>query len=713
MPDRIKETIRDESQYLREARERFKESENGMSDIIDSALDDLAMVDGEKQWDADIEKFRKDKGMVVITENLLPSFLDQVDGDFRQNKPQVNVKAVDGKADPETARILEGMLRNIDYQSQAESIHDEAFLAALSSSFGGWRIGTQYDDPMSMYQEIIIEPIENHMSLRWDLDCKKFDTSDKRWAQILSSMSKKDFEDTYPDAEYVGYEKAKGTEFAGWYRADGSIDIAEYWRIVEKTVSIVQLSDGSVIKKDDLPKTMAKIKQFLQGQPLPKVIDERETQIPTVYSSIISGHEILDGPYEWPGRYIPIPIVFGKRMNLNGKMRLKSLIRDAKQSQRMHNYLISSMVQGVAMQSKAPYVGTVEQMKGKAKEWQSGLDGDVPYLTVNSDSNAPGFPQRQAPPQLSQGYAELLQFNAKTRMDIIGIHEAGLGMRSNEQSGIAIQARQHEGDTGTFVFLDNMRKALAFDYRIRVDLIPKIYDVPRMVRIIGFDGKEGFAQLYEKAIGPKGPYLKANPKVGKYDVVVATGPSYSTLREKTQDGMTKIIQAVPAVAPILLPSWIRSMDWQDADRIAQALTLQLPPAVQQILSSDPQKGEQQPDPRMIQMQQAMNQQIGQMQQGMQQLQQENEQLKSGIQKQMAEIEAKKELSKAEIEFKKEELKQKAAMHDSEMHQKMAGLMEELKAKYAMEITLFIEKLNAEKELKKSGDTETIKASVSV
>src|SRR5574343_742607 len=192
MTDKRKKVSVDETDYIQELRKLTKEADEGLSDVIDKALDDLAILDGEGQWDKYVASFRKKNGLVTITENLLPSFIDQVEGDFRQNNPQIDCGAVDDKADPETARILAGMIRTINYQSQAEMIYNEAFTQMLSSSFGAWSVHTQYEDEMSFNKEIITAPIENHLAVRWDLTCKKFDTSDKQWATISSVISKRE-----------------------------------------------------------------------------------------------------------------------------------------------------------------------------------------------------------------------------------------------------------------------------------------------------------------------------------------------------------------------------------------------------------------------------------------------------------------------------------------------------------------------------------------
>ena len=709
----------DDESFLMEAREQFKESEAGLDDIIKKAQTDLSMFNGEGklQWDEEVRQFRESQGMVCITENLLPSFVDQVEGDFRQKKPDISCVGVDGNSDPGTARIIAGMIRNIHYQSNANMIHNEVFLQMLTSSFGAWQVTAQYEDPMSFNQELRCQSIGNHLALRWDLNCKEYDMSDKAFVHVPFVMRLDDFKEKYGEESVMSFEQARGSDYEGWYIKDGIVRLSRYWKKEDVDVKIHELEDGSVVKDDDVTGLMAHFKRLVGKTP--KIKQTRTTQIPRITFSLICGNKILEQPEEWDGRYIPIVIAYGKRMLMDGKLNLKSLFRDAIESQKMHNYLVSSMVQSVAMQTKAPYVGTNEQFKGKRAEWEAGADGNVPFLTYNPDPMAGGPPRREMPPVASQGYAELLQFNAKTRMDIIGIHEAGLGMRSNEQSGVAIRARQQEGDVGTFSFMDNFKLALQFECRVLIDQIPRRYDTSRMQRILGVDNKDEIVHLYEvdqngqPVIDERTGKQRADLSVGKYDVVLSDGMNYTTQREQTRDSMMQVIQAMgpqnPAVM-LMLPTIIRNLDWENSDNLAKALESQLPQQLQQILSDKGDGQQGQMSPQMMQMQQAMQQQMQQMQQSaqemaqhadqtVQQLTQENQQLKSGLQVKMAEIEAKKELGQQDMALKREEYMLKLTLFEKELEHKDRIAQEELAAKLAADIKMSHEKIMADMQMR--------------
>lgn len=694
-----KVSVSDETAFMQEARDRFREAENGLEHVIDNAKIDLEMIDGEGQWEPKVLQFRENQGLSVVTENMFPSYINKVEGEFRQNLPQVDVVAVDNKADPATARILAGMIRNIQYQSQANMIHAEAFLMAVSSGFGAWRVHTDFQGPMSFNKEIVIRPIENHLAVRWDLTSKKFDTSDKKWTQIHGAMSKNAYKDKYPKADIVDFQQAKGTDYEGWFMSDGSVRICEYWYIKEQEKTILLLSNGEVIFKDDFDKAM-----FLSGGKL-SVVDERKTEIPQVYTSIISGAGILEGPFKWPGIYIPIPICFGRKMNIQGKIRLKSLVRDARQTQRMHNYLKSSMVQSVVMQGKAPYMGTTAQFAGKQEEWKAALQGDLPFVTYNHDPNNPTMPQRQSPAMSSQGHSELLALNNAAMMDIIGMHQADLGIKSNEKSGKAILARAQQGSTGSFVFVDNFRHTMEFEGRITLDLVPKTYDTKQMVRIIGIDGKEGFAQLYEEGRSPNGmPIIKANPNVGKYDCRIKTGISYLTQKEQERDAMIEVMRSLGPGSPVvglIVPEMIKTMDWSNSDNLYKAMIAMLPPNIQQIMTDSGEgsgKGGAE-KAQLMQLQQVFEQKVTEMQQVMAKLDEENKRLKTGMQIELEKIRANVMMDEADKQLEREKIIAENLRQQKELDFKRWALIEDKKADMAKEAVMQMEKMAHDRHMK--------------
>jgi hypothetical protein len=172
----------------------------------------------------------------------------------------------------------------------------------------------------------------------------------------------------------------------------------------------------------------------------------------------------------------------------------------------------------------------------------------------------------------------------------VGMYKSSLGQQSNETSGKAIRARQMEGDTATFHFIDNLSRSIEQLARVIIGMIPLIYTSDRIARIVGADGKHDSMR-----VNPAGPAVQMdragkvtaiNPTVGRYDVRVRTGPSYTTQREETAQQLSDMIQAQPALAPVLGPMWAKLKDMPEADKIARLLLAMAPPQVQQLENGD-------------------------------------------------------------------------------------------------------------------------------
>jgi hypothetical protein len=161
-----------------------------------------------------------------------------------------------------------------------------------------------------------------------------------------------------------------------------------------------------------------------------------------------------------------------------------------------------------------------------------------------------------------------------------------------------------------------------------VDLIPKVYDSTRTVRILGLDGSAEMVQInpaQEQAVIEMGGKKIFNLGIGTYDVAVTVGPSYTTRRQEAAESMAQLTQANPAVFPLIGDLMIRSMDWPMSDEIADRLKLMLPPQIQQ---AEQKEGQQSPE--VMQIVQQAQQAIQQRDQALQQLMQQAQQMKAEL-----------------------------------------------------------------------------------
>ena len=563
-----------DDELIREAREAFDLAADAEAENRRQALDDLRFARLGQQWPEKVRRERELEGRPVLTINRLPAFIRQVVNDARQNKPAIAVHPVDNGADPETAEIFNGLIRHIEQSSDAEVAYDTALDFAVTSGVGYFRINTRYSTDDGFDQDIVVERVANPFAVYGDPDSTAADSADWNTAFVVDALPKAAFEARWKGAEAVDWEAADayGQLTAPWL--DGErVMVAEYWRRERTTRTILALSDGQVVDEAAY-KAQKAMFDALGVKPVGR---PRRVASHKVVQRIMTGAEVLE-TVDWAGRYIPIVPVYGEELMVDGRRRLRSLVRDAKDPQRMFNYWRTTSTELVALAPKAPFIGRKGAFETDSAKWATANVQSHAYI----EYDGPEPPMRQPFAGVPAGALQEAMNASDDMKSIMGLYDASLGARSNETSGRAIMARQREGDTSTFHYIDNLSRAIRHAGRIMLDLIPKVYATPRVVRVLGPDGA---AQAV--GVGPKGQGAEPLKKIGriydltagKYDLTVRSGPSFTSRREEAATQMIELIRAYPAAAPVIGDLLARNLDWPGADEIAERLSALLPPQV--------------------------------------------------------------------------------------------------------------------------------------
>lgn len=598
-----------EQKLLEEALEAFQQCSDAESDNREAALDDLEFARLGKQWPEAVERERQREGRPCLTFNRLPSFIRQVVNDSRLNRPAIKVHPVDSGADVQTAQILNGLIRNIEVSSNADVAYDTAIESAVSGGYGYFRVNIDYARDDGFDLDLRIERIANPFTVYADPASTEADSSDWNVAFVTDLMDEEQFGAQYPDADKANFD-ADGRDQAdqSWFAGE-MIRVAEYWQRSEVEKTLLKLSNGAMMYAEEYESQLPMM-QALGVQ----VVGARPTKGYKVMQHIMNGCEIIKST-EWAGRYIPIIPVYGDEVNVEGKRYFRSLIRDAKDAQRAYNYWRTSATEKVALDTKAPWIGPKGAFTSDYRKWATANAKNHAFLEY--DGAVP--PQRAFSAGVPAGDIQMALQSQDDMKAIMGIYDASLGARGNETSGKAILARQREGDVSTFHFIDNLSRALRHAGRILVDLIPKVYNEPRIVRVLGEDGKPsatvpgqppGMVPV-NQPVHIDGVDRVFDLTTGKYDVVVESGPSFGTRREESATQMMEMVRAFPQAAPLIGDLIAKNLDWPGADEIAQRLSAMLPPAAQ---GKNPQV--EQMEQQLMQMQ-AVIQQGGQKLQEMQ------------------------------------------------------------------------------------------------
>ena len=584
-------------EILTVARSRMTMAISAFSQTREDELDDLRFYagspDNQWQWPADVLQTRGAvQGQTInarpcLTINKLPQHVHQVTNEQRMNRPGIKVIPADDKADVDVADVFNGVIRHIEYISDADVAYDTACENQVSYGEGYIRLLTEYCDEDTFDQDIKIARIRNSFSVYMDPMIQDPTGADARWCFITEDLTKAEYERMYPDAAPISTLMSLGVgdrSIAQWI-GENTVRIAEYFYI-EYEKQTLNLYPGNQTAFSGTPED--KTLRMMFGKPL----RSREADRKKVKWCKINGYDILE-EREWAGAYIPVVRVVGNEFEVDGQMYVSGLVRNAKDAQRMYNYWVSQEAEMLALAPKAPFIGYGGQFEGYEQQWKTANTNNWPYLEVNPDvTDGQGavlpLPQRAQPPMASSG---LLQAKAGAAEDIksaTGQYNASLGMTSNERSGKAILARQREGDIGTYHYVDNLARAIRHIGRQLVDLIPKIYDTERIARIIGEDGEPSTVKMnpmqeepVKRIVDQEGVLIEKiyNPAVGKYDVRVITGPGYATKRQEALESMAQLLQGNPQLWQVAGDLFVKNMDWPGAQDLAKRFKKTIDPKV--------------------------------------------------------------------------------------------------------------------------------------
>jgi hypothetical protein len=623
----------DHRDTLDEMRSRYTMAIAAFSDSREDELDDLRFMagspDNQWQWPADVLATRGAvQGQTInarpcLTINKLPQHVRQVTNEQRQNRPSGKVIPADDKADVEVAAIYDGMVRHIEYMSDADVAYDTACENQVTYGEGYIRILTEYCDEDSFDQDLRIGRVRNSFSVYMDPMSQDPTGADAEWCFITQDITKAEYERDYPDAAPLSSILASGVgdQYLSQWLTEDTLRIAEYFYYKHEEATL-NLYPGNQSFFDGSPEDKNMKEMGL------KPIKSRRVDRKKVMWMKTNGFESLE-EREWAGKWIPVVRVIGNEFEVEGQIYISGLVRNAKDAQRMYNYWTSQEAEMLALAPKAPFIGYGGQFEGYEMQWKTANTTNWPYLEVNPDvTDGMGavlpLPQRAAPPLPQTGLIQAKMGASDDIKSTTGQYDSSLGATSNERSGRAILAREKQGDTGTYHYVDNLARAIRHITRQLVDMIPKIYDTERIARIVGLDGEVDMVKINPQQPNPVNEIRDVNtgiliekiynPGVGRYDVVVTTGPSYMTKRQEAMDAMSQILQGNPQLWSVAGDLFVKNMDWPGAEELAARLAKTIDPKLLEDGDKDPalQAAEQQ--------MQAMGAELDQMAQMMQNFQ---------------------------------------------------------------------------------------------
>lgn len=575
----------DTRELLARARKRFKIMAEAEAEVRKKQLEDQ-QFDASDQWDPGIRDQRKADRRPCLTINRIRGGVKQITNDQRNNPPSITINPVDDDADQETAEVFQGLIRNIETQSDAPVAYETAGENAARIGLGFIRVYTEYADDQSFQQQIRIARVFNRFTVYVDPSASEWDKRDMRDAFITADLDPDAFRERYPDtrAAKAGSEEwaSLGDTLSDWY-PESQIRIAEYF-FIEEEEQTFGLFGTQALPRELWPDDVQPVRT--------RVVRTR-----TVRWIKMTGFDLLEES-TLPGSRIPIiPVIGDELLDDHGRADYRGIVRDAKDPQRIDNVMESATVEQIGLGPRAPYVMAEGQDEGYEELWKTANSRNwarLIYKPATIEGQLLPPPQRnvvEPPIQATVVAAQRAENNLRAVMGFLDVH--GNEQQPQQQSGRAILARQQQAQAGNINFIDNLARAIRSLGRLLIEWIPIVYEVPQVIRILGIDDTPQKVLVHSgqppalppgmsvdqflEGTGIKGIY---DLSAGKYDVTVTAGPTYQSRRQESVAAMSEFVRAFPPAFPLVGDILTKAMDWPGAQQVSQRLKKMLPPQLQ-------------------------------------------------------------------------------------------------------------------------------------
>jgi len=677
---------------IQEAKDFLRLCNDSDSNNRAEALDDVRFAAGD-QWPVDVQNSRILEARPCLTINKIDAYVRQICNQQRQQRPRIKVHGMNNESDEKVAEILTGICRHIENQSDADAAYDHAFEYCVKMGWGYWRVTTDYVREDSFDQEIYIRPVENPFTVYFDPNSVLPDGSDAERVLITTVISKDVFKTMYPDAEVDQGFSSRGTgdTESEWVTKE-DIRVAEYFYTERTKDMLLELSDGTTGYSTEIPS-----KEVLAQAGI-TVIAKRDVWRKKIKYCKLTAMQILEEG-EWAGKYIPIVPVFGQEVRVDDKHKKFGLVRMAKDPQRMYNYWSTALTETVALAPKAKWLLAEGQDEGHENEWAMANIKAMPvlrYKQTDIEGRPAPQPTRLQPEPPPAGVMSALQSMNQDLQAVVGIFDPSQ-LPQGLQSGKSINGQQMQADMTNFHYYDNLTRSIRHTGRIILDLVPKIYDRERVMRIIGDDGKPEIVTLNQPGSDENGVAKVLNDvTVGEYDVVMDTGPGYNSKRQEAVDAMTSLFAADPALVQIAGDLYVRNMDFPGSDVIADRL------AVNNPLAQIDEKSEVPPQAQMMIAQGKKT--IEQLQQQIQMMQMDSK-YRASVQEQVQQAETEREKMRLQVRREDTQLRTDTTAHDTVIKTQTQLEIEQMKAQLALVLA------HINKTTEKSAEAEAIERAI--
>lgn len=513
------------------------------------------------------------EGKPRYTFDMTTPIIKQIVGDLKKADFNIKITPSGGKATKDTARVLDGLIRNIENVSRAQQrVYIKSGKSLAIGGMDGWRIDQMHVDDDSFDQDLVINPIHNFVDRVWfDCSAEERDKSDATRCFVLQAMSKDEYENKWPKGS--GESIQITTETSAYYHKPDLTVVGEIFYVRQVLREIVEMSDGKVYEVNG---DYLAIKDELAAAGITEKRN-RKRQKKVVMVRHFDNKGWLGEAKETVFSYIPVIPVYANYEIFENKTIYYGEVEKLIDPQRVLNYSQSREIEEGALAPRKKYWMTLAQAAGHESSISQLNTSADPVQFYTPDQQAPGQPLQTGGAEINPGLRVITESMRQTIGQVSGMFAANMGDNPGLQSGIAIEKLQNKGSVGSMEYFSSMETGISHTARILVDAIPRVYDTERQQRILNEDGSFDMIMLNEVRIDEQtGEEITLNDlSIGTYDVICSAGKAFSNRQEEMVDSILSIGAVDPTIIGLGGDILLNSIDAPGMDKLAERKRAQL------------------------------------------------------------------------------------------------------------------------------------------
>ena len=499
-------------------------------------------VDG--MWEDDIVTKFGDRPRYTF--DMVSHQIDNIAGEIEQNEFQAKVDALGSGASKDTAKVLNGLIRNIQVSSNASRTYQRAGKKMIQIGFDAWRVISDFESEKSFKQVLKIQKVDNAINRIWfDSNSVEEDRSDARWVFDLRALNKSVYKDRFPKGKEQSLSEGNSNAIS-----DSSINqrevivVAEILYKKEVTKMVIEFSDGSMFEDDD--KLKGRMDDLL-AQGITPVREPKPRKSFEVKSRWFDAGGWLSEEQDTPFKLLPVCPIYGDFDVLDNKISYQGKTRKLIDPQRVLNYAESRKIEEGAISPRAKIWMTETQASGHETELeQMNVSANpVQLYTFDKDNPSPPFPTPG--PQVNQSLSE-------TSASMQQMIQTSTNQHTDPQrslvSGVALERAENKGNTSNIKYHNSLMVGIQYTCQVLMGAIPVVYDTrDRQIRILEEDGSADIVTINTTIRDAKTNELVAlnDLSIGDFDVTCSVGAAFKNRQQEAVNAQLRLGEIAPEV----------------------------------------------------------------------------------------------------------------------------------------------------------------------